>query len=135
MLQQSKQPDTVAQVDNTTLKTIEMIQSTSKSLQSLYDAGSNFPLPTTFIFHVITETQKNAFITDAFSFTENLAQISTKSKPFEKHCIDIYSILTTEPHDTNLSHVFHKICELNFADVPFTVVFDPLNNNKTGIFS
>ena len=41
--------------------------------------------------------------------------------------------LIREQHDFYLYYLHHKTCESSFADIPFTVVFNPVNNIDTGI--
>ena len=125
-LQHSKQPDTVVQDETTTLETNQMIPSTSKRVPSEQVAGSDFAIPTPFIFHIVTERQKRDLIKDAISFFENLIYNTTYSVVFETPCTDICAILSIrEHHDPDFCYIYYKICETRFADVPFTVVFNP----------
>ena len=113
-----------------------MIISTAKRVPSQQIAGYEFSIPTAFIFHVITERQKRAFVTDATNFTEILIFISINSLPFEKHSKDFYSIPLVREHlDSFPSHTHFKTCESSFADVPFTVVFNLIKSIITGTFS
>ena len=52
---------------------------------------------------------------------------------YEKHSKETYSIhLIRERQDLYISYIHYKTCESNFADVPLTVVFNPVENNTTG---
>ena len=60
---------------------------------------------------------------------------STKSLPFEKHCINIYSVpLIRVHHDSYFYFIRYITCESSFADVPFNVGFNPVKNINTGFF-
>ena len=70
---------------------------------------------------------------ESASFTENPTEKSTKSRPFEKLCKDFFSIpLIREHHVSSLYYIHYKTCESSFADVTFTVVFNPSKNKKIG---
>ena len=110
--------------------------STAKRVPSQQIAGYEFSIPTPFIFHVITEKQKRAFVTGATNFTENLIYISINSLPFEKHSEDFYSIPLVREHlDSFPTYTHFKTCESSFADLPFTLVFKLVKNIITGTFS
>ena len=63
-----------------------------KKLPQQQVARSGFFSATPFVFDVITERQKRAFITDVKIFTQNFIYNLANSLPFEKHCKDIFSI-------------------------------------------
>ena len=113
-----------------------MITSLLKKVLPQQIARSEFCIPTPFVFHVITERQKRAIITDAISFTEGTIYNSTNFSPFEKHQNDSYATpLIREHHDFCLYCTQYKTFESSSADVPFTVLFSPAKNVNTGIFS
>ena len=112
-----------------------MVHSTSKKVPPERFARSEFSFPTPFVFHVNTESQKRAIVTDAINFTDNLVYISKNFLPFEKHCIDVHSIpLIREHHDFILFYLPYKTCERSFANLLVTVVCNPVKNNITEIF-
>ena len=72
---------------------------------------------------------------DNINFTEKPIYFSTFSFAFRKQFNDFYSILLIrEHHDSCLFYNLCKTCESSFADVPSTVVFNPVKNINTGIF-
>ena len=100
LIQQLNQLNIEIKPDKIPPEISEMIPSTSKKVPPLQVVRSDFSFSKPFLFHVITEGQKRAFIMDAISFTENFIYNSTDSLPFEKHCTDIYSMpLSREHHD------------------------------------
>ena len=137
MLQQLNQLETEIKHDIIHSEKTQLIPSTSRKVppQQVQVARSEFSIPTPFVFHVITERRKRAFFEDAINFTDNLKNLSTNFLPFEKHCNDIHSIpLFREHHDSYLYYIQCKTCESGFADVLFTVVFNPVKNINPGIF-
>ena len=86
------QPDTEVHYDRITPEKIQLIFSKIRKVPAEQVARSEFSIPTQFVFYIITEREKTAFITDAISFTENLIYDPTKSLPSEKHCSYTYSI-------------------------------------------
>ena len=73
---------------------------------------------------------------DNINLTEKPINISTFSPAYRRHCNDLYSILLIREHyDSCLFYNLCKTCELSLADVPSTVVFNPVKNFNTGIFS
>ena len=63
---------------------------------------------------MLLQKHKKAFKTDVSSFSQNLITYITNSLSFENNV---------------------PSCESSFADIPFIVVFNPVKDNKTGIFS
>ena len=76
----------------------QLIPSTSKKVPPQQVARSEFSHTTSLLFHVITERQKRAFITDAIKVTENILYDSLICLPFERHCKDVYSIARVREH-------------------------------------
>ena len=66
-----------------TLQIWKMMPPTSEKIPSQKIATPDFPKPTPFIFHVVTERQERVFVGDAISFTENLKYTSTKFLPLK----------------------------------------------------
>ena len=71
---------------------------------------------------------------------ESVAQVKRELLVlFAKHYIITVMIciqsLIKDCHDSFLYYFLFKICEPSCSDIPFTVVFNPVNNNTTGIFS
>ena len=106
LIQQLYQFDTKIQHENAPREITKMIPSTSRKVlpQQVEISEIFFIKPVAFI--VITENQKRAFNTDALSSTENLIYKSTKFQPFEKHCIDIFSIPLIREHSDSYFFIF-----------------------------
>ena len=137
LIQQLNQLDTGIHHYNINLKKAEMKPSISKKVPPQQVAWSEFSVPTTFVFHVIVERRKRAFRTDAISFTENLKYNSKSSLLFEKHCNDFYSVSLIQEHDDFFIIIYnknqYKTSESSSADELFTIVFDEVENVKTGV--
>ena len=133
LIQHMNQLETKTQHNVLTLEITQLILSTSKKVQPKQVERSELSSPTPIIILFITERQKEHFFTNAISFTENPIYNSANSRPIEKHCIETYSIpLIREQHDSCF-YIFYKTFESNYADVLFTVVFNPVKNLNTGI--
>ena len=91
---------------------IQMTTSTSKSVQTQQIARSEFSIPTSIIFQVMTERQKTAFYRDAISFGKNPILVSRTPLHFKKNCTDFHSILLhREHHDSYLYYVQNETCD------------------------
>ena len=92
------QPDNVPEIT-------EMIPPTSKKVPQ-QAAWSEFSIPTPFVFHVKTERQKWAFITDALSLTEIFVYNSTICLRFENTVMILIEFLWLE---TTMTFIYIKI--------------------------
>ena len=88
LIQQFKQIDSEIQHGGIHSEKTQLIPSISEKVKPQQIARSEFSAATPFVFHVITERQKRAFITIAINFSKSVICISTNSLLFEKHCKD-----------------------------------------------
>ena len=106
VIQQLNQLDTDTQNVSFPSENTDTITSTSKKVLPQQVAWSYFALCRPFLLRVNTERQKQAFITNAINFTENVFCKSRISLLFEKHCKDNFSILLIREHNDFFNIMF-----------------------------
>ena len=128
MLQNLNQSDTRIYVENFSLEINQMILSASKTKQV---ARSEISIFNPFIFRVLTDRQKRAFISAVISFTENLIHNSANSLSFEKHCNGLYLILLNRDIMIPINLFIHS----KTYESPFAVVFNSVKDNTKDFFT
>ena len=88
LIQHLNQLDNESQHDNFLLSKTQLTPSKSKKVSPKHVVRSEVSIHSAFVFHVITERQERAFITDVINSTKNHIFRSTMSLPSEKHCND-----------------------------------------------
>ena len=85
-------------------------------------------------FALQQKNRKGPSFIKAISFAETLIYSSTKSLPFEKHCIDLESFPLNIEHQHSFSHfVHHRTWDSGSVDIDLTVVFNEVRNINTYI--